>query len=425
MPRKTEDLLEELREVLNEQEQLVSPDEYYKAVGSCPPTWNHDSTTNKCVQVRPGPRRFRLPSDAETPDKAAAKASEPKPEPEKPVPPPTGSIKPIEDEPKTPTGSGHPYAPDPRKLDKDGVGVASRVGLCGKCLNPPPGIPRLPNLTRKERAAEEDFASKFEANPNKVAREYYEAATAQGGITFSTDDAKLLSDHYNPEGSDEENKKARAELNLAVHQTANAIAKRAFLTRLDALADLPEDDPMRAVLVTSGGVASGKGFALRNSPEAADLQRMAGAIWDAAGEQFATENPWILEECRKRGLRPVFAYVDADPRETWAGGARGVVSRAQQEGRMVDARLHSESYELGAQNFKAFYDKNKDEVDFVILSSRGSPPSEPRALDDFPEEALRDNAEELTQEAIKKLEALRGEIDDSIIRGGTIGKRVW
>jgi hypothetical protein len=132
------------------------------------------------------------------------------------------------------------YSPDPRRdSDGDGVADSARVGIPGKAVLPPPSIPRLPNLPPDLRRAEESFASTFEENADDMVDDYLAKLAAgkmeeKPGI-FSTDDAKLLSPDYSggPDMSDDERKEIRARNNVALHQTANALAKRAFVKYLD------------------------------------------------------------------------------------------------------------------------------------------------------------------------------------------------
>jgi hypothetical protein len=273
------------------------------------------------------------------------------------------------------------HSPDPTDdPNHDGIPDASRVGVPAFSTPPPPPvIPRLPNLNQEERQVEDRFAKHFEADPDGVAAAYVEKLKSReigdAPNVFNTDDAKLLSGDYNPQGVDQnEVFDARSKYNVAVHQTANAIAKRAFVKYLDdVVRGLPED--RRTVLVTSGGVASGKGYAIGQVESVNEVAQSVGAVWDAAGEQNATENPWILEQCKQRGIKPIFVFVHADPAQTWENPKRGVIERAQKKGRMVDARLFADSYAIGAKNFKAFYDKHKDsgDADFVILENVTTP----------------------------------------------------
>lgn len=333
----------------------------------------------------------------------------------------------ITSEPTVPPDHGlEPYNPDPNPPE-GGVSESSRVGVKAREVPPPPQVPRLPNLTSEERAVESAFANAFERDPGGLVADYRKRLAA-GEIgdapnVFATDDAKMLSPDYNPaDASDDEVKDRRARFNTMVHQTANAIVKRAFVEQLDELAKLPDGDPKRQVLVTSGGVAAGKGYALGNVEKVKAISAAVGAVWDAAGEQNATENPWVLEECEKRGLKPVFVFVDADPEVTWADKSRGVIERAGKKGRMVDARLFADSYTIGARNFKSFFDQNKSKanVTFHILDNRGKP----RMLDDIPPETLTRTSEDLYAFASKIIDGYQG-LKPAVRRGASVGRRIW
>lgn len=318
------------------------------------------------------------------------------------------------------SGGATARAPDPTAdADGDGVTDASRVGAAGKDVPPPPPINRLPNLNDKERSAESRFASAYEKDPDGMAKEY-RARLAQGEIgdgpnVFATDDAKLLSPDYNPSGSDDEVKEARALYNAAVHQTANAMAKRAFIQHLEENAG----GENKTILVTAGGVAAGKGFALNSIEESNSLSKKVTAVWDTAGEQNSTELPWVQQEADRLGYKVTYAYVDADPDETWANPKRGVIERAAKKGRMVDAKLFAESYELGAKNFKAFAEKNKSKANFLYIENRGTP----KLLDGFPSKALGVKSGDLYARATSALK--RSSAPSHVKAGGTVNERYW
>lgn len=332
-------------------------------------------------------------------------------------------------EPTTPIPAGAPKAAtDPMvDRDKDGITDSARVGVCGKCVVPPGKIPRLPNLTAEERAAESRFADAYEADPDAMVKAYRDKLASReigdAPNVFATDDVKLLSPDYNPEGDKDAIMEGRANFNTATHQTANAVAKRAFVQRLDELAKLPPDDPQRTVLITSGGVASGKGYALGNVKEASDLVKQVGAVWDAAGEQNATENPWVAEELKKRGLKGVFVFVDSDPSTRWENPKLGVVERAKKVGRMVDARLFADSYAIGAKNFQAFQNAMKDDPDMttMILSSRTNPPSR---ASEVSKESMDLDADKIYERASKVIDD-QEDLPARVRRGASTGRRVW
>jgi hypothetical protein len=298
----------------------------------------------------------------------------------------------------------------------------SRVGIPGDKVSPPPKLPRLQNLRPDEKEMESKMNDAIERDPKGAAKAFYGVAKGNNWV-FETDGAKsLMPEWTRPDlPPDEkgavhpERAKFRGKYNAILHQGANAIAKRAFLSRLDEIEKMPEDQ--RKVLVTSGGVAAGKGSALAAQP---DLAKSVAATWDAAGEQNATENEWLLEECKKRGIKPVYLFVSADPKQSWPG----VIERAKGIGRMVDAQLFADSYAVGAKNFNDFYEKNKDEASFVFgrFKGRGQPAE---ILDKMPEESLKLDADEIYDYASKYTDEKKADLPDFVYDGATIGRRVW
>ena len=340
-----------------------------------------------------------------------------------------------------------PYLPDPTAPNpRTGIPDHARVGVPAMGTPPPPNlIPRLPNLSDKQREVETRFAEKYLADPDKMVGKYLKALRnrkiGEHPNVFATDDVKALNRDWNPKklGAgdvlDKDTKKAMARYNAAIHQTANAIAKKAFLKHLDdVVAKYPEGDPRRSVLATNGGCASGKGSTLARSTNEDDphfgmlpAAELVGAIWDAAGEQNATENAWIYEECQKRGIKATFAYVWADPKDTWEAPDRGVIRRAMRKGRMVDARLFADSYAHGAKNMKAFHDryKGKPGANFIFIDNRQK--AAPKLLNDFPQETLAWDAETIYRDAVASLKVHKHNrtIDKSLIEGGLIGTKIW
>ena len=351
-------------------------------------------------------------------------------------------------------GKGTPPK-DPKK--------ASRVGVPGKVVPPPPKkLPRMKNLSPEEAMIEKCMNEIFESDPDGAAKHFLENFAAKDNWVFETDRAKeMLPGWSRPdlakEGKGEPTNPERADFrgryNALLHQAANAIVKRAFMSRLDEIAKMPEGQ--RTILVTSGGVAAGKGMALKGLP---GLAKSVQATWDAAGEQNATENEWLMEECEKRGIKPTFMFVAADPIKTW----QGVVDRAKGQGRMVDAQLFADSYATGARNFKDFYEKNKGKANFFFgaldkddngkplldpeLDEKGEPKKDAdgkpiwkkdkdgkpalkpaRMMNEFPDEALKYTTEEIYANASKKLDEAyeKGDIGEHIYNGGTAGRRLF
>jgi HK97 family phage portal protein len=299
----------------------------------------------------------------------------------------------------------------------DGVTDVARVGVPANEVPPPPKVGRLPNLNEHERAVESSFAEAFEKNPDQVAAQYRELEVARGNPpTFGTDDAKQLTEAWN-HPDPEIRAENRATLNTALHQTANAVAKRAFLQHLDTL------EPGDEVLVTVGGCGAGKGYALKNVPEAMEMRNGSKAVWDSAGDQNATENPWIQSEAEARGLRVNYVYVHADPETQWADPNRGVVARAANpsDGRMVDAKVFADSYAIGARNHQAFYESNRDNPSarFSFLDNTGAP----SRIDGIPQSALNLDSGRLA--AFAERTVARANVPPRVKSGALAGKRIW
>jgi HK97 family phage portal protein len=325
---------------------------------------------------------------------------------------------------KTTSGSGSGSCPAPchtvdvtSDKNEDGVTDAARVGVPAMEVPPPPNVGRVPNLTPHERSVEDAFMKHFIDDPDKVSAQFLELVKGMGEPpTFGTDDAKCLTDAWSHPDPDTRAKN-RATLNVALHQTANAIAKRAFVQHLDTLSKGDE------ILVTVGGCGAGKGFALKNNPDALAMKSKAAAVWDSAGDQNATENPWILKEAEDRGLKVNFVFVHADPKVQWADPDRGVVKRAAdpKDGRMVDAMVFADSYAIGAKNHHAFHQANKDNpsASFVFLDNTGKP----KQIPGVPKEALELDSASLAEFAQSKVK--ESSAPERVKSGALVGTRIW
>lgn len=343
-----------------------------------------------------------------------------------------GAAKFIMSEPVTDAPDGTPFMPDVEAdLDGDGITDSARVGVPAHDVPPPPPmIPRLPNLTADERQVESEFAEAYEKNPDGMADRFRQhmiehaaaKAAASGGKeppTFGTDDAKLLSDVWAGQNlTPEQRASNRARYNTSLHQTANAIAKRAFMQHLDTL------QPGDNILVTVGGCAAGKGYCLKNTNIGMQAKQNADAVWDSAGDQNATENAWIQREAEKRGLSVTYAYVHANPEVSWAHEKFGAVERAHnpQDGRMIDARVFADSYALGAKNHMQFYENNKTNPNAKFIWIQGG--GKPTELQGMPPEALAVDRHELYRFAVQKLQE-RQSVAPHVKRGAMIGARIW
>jgi hypothetical protein len=330
--------------------------------------------------------------------------------------PPDGAVGPEKD-PTTAPPPGKMFNVDPSNSN------TARVGVPADEIPPPPKMEPLPNLAPDERAVESRFMRAFQMNPNGMAEQYRRAIYASDKPkTFETDAAKNLSDDWTQNGQpDDVRKAAQAQWNTALHGTANAITKRAFMMHLDDVAKLPEDQ--RRCLVTAGGCGAGKGYALKNVTATQPLQDMSAAIWDSAGDQNSTECQWVHDECKSRGIKATFVYVHADPVKIWADPERGVVSRANKEGRMVAARVFADSHTWGARHFQKFADsvQNDDSAEVIYLdNSRGATPEIGSGI---PPEALQQDSDALNAQCVQILQ--QAEVSSAVRRGGLASERYW
>ena len=307
--------------------------------------------------------------------------------------------------------------------DGDGVTDASRVGVPADEVPPPPKIPRLPNLTPEERAVESAFAEAFQKDPDGMARKYLEMVRAGGKNKFEADDAKNLFEPWSGKGlTPDQRAEMRSTMNTPLHQTANAIAKRAFVMHLD---EMSPEEKAKGMLVTVGGCGAGKGYALKTLAKSGmpefDVKRY-GVTWDSAGDQNATENPWLLKEATARGIPVTYAYVSSDPQVSWADPNRGVVQRARnpEDGRMVDATVFADSYVIGAKNHAAFSTRNAKAASFVFVQNG----SNIQRLPGVPESDLARKQKVLREFALDTVRKLT-DLPTRIRRGATVGERIW
>lgn len=339
--------------------------------------------------------------------------------------------------PHTAPPPGNMYAPDPTPPASGGLAKAARVGVPAHVVPPPPDkIERLPNLTETERYHEDAFAKMFEQNPDgfadRIIGEMQAGRLGDAPNIFATDEAKMMYDPWRgqstmgPNGKPiltDQTKAFRATMNTALHQTANASMKRAFVRYLDEVVS-KQPSEQRHVLVTAGGVAAGKGHALKNIGHMNDLQHSASAVWDSAGEQNSTELDWVADLCRDRGIKMTAVFVNANPQEVWATPHGGVIERANDKGRMVDARAFADSYTHGAKNFQRFVDNNRDNPNVataIIDNPRGSAPQQ---LPSIPEHVLSMHPDALYATCLQQLSA-SPQATPAIKAGGAAGLRIW
>ena len=372
---------------------------------------NHRWTRPKTPEQRQQSRQ-KAQSRKPSPDREPKKQRQPKE-----TPPPKFNVK--------------DYKPNvAQDSDNDGITDAARVGLPGSVVPPPPKkIPRIKGLKGKALEAETDLAQTWEKDPRQMTQRAKALARKisalkdgeNGPVTYGTDDLKALSPYWASEKLNND-LEARAEnrstLNIALHQTANAYTKAAFLSELD---DLPKGSN---VLVTVGGCGAGKGYALKMVPQAQKLKDKASVIWDSAGDQNATENVWIQKEAEKRGLNVSYLFVNADANTQWANPKFGVVQRAKdlEDGRMVGAKVFADSYDLGPKNHQKFYEKNKNNPNakFMFLQTG----AEIKEIPGIPPESLAADRKEIEKFAVKTINE-QTDLPGRIREGALQGQQIW
>lgn len=205
-------------------------------------------------------------------------------------------------------------------------------------------MPRLPNLTERERAWETAFAEQLCTNLATTVQAYRSGLVTDG--VYSVDAAKRLFPGWGAkrQPTSDAERKVRAEGNAALHATATVVANLAFMQRLDELAQLPHFAPEKEVVITVGGAGAGKGTAL----ESVLKEKKYGAVFDAAGEGESTDCMAKLKACLQRGIRVRFVAVYAHPK----AAAKRLIERAQTSGRIVDLIAFARSHTVGVETFR-------------------------------------------------------------------------
>lgn len=297
---------------------------------------------------------------------------------------------------------------------------------------------RLPNLSPKERVIEKEFADAFKTSGRRMVRDFLQqvrAGTFGAPNVIEPDSAKNLSPRFSrPDLTDRDNPavkaeiaKSRAESNLPLHMTATVIARLALIQALDDLArDTSIAPDKKTLLVTCGGVAAGKGYAVNNAGGAVgDLAKMVSLVYDTDGETSGTFNKFVLDACKERGIHPIFLYVHADPKLAW----ERVFSRAEQVGRMVSEEPFLDSHVDSPKNFAAFQAAHKDDAKsdgsplatFIVIDN--SKAGQPRVVDQVPAEALTQDRDQLRD--VIKQKTREAQVPTFFTKVAQAGERIW
>lgn len=292
---------------------------------------------------------------------------------------------------------------DPLELETEGIGKGMTkqaiVGVAGKEI--PKRVPRLSGITEEQKEIENQFAELWE-DPEKreqaIATLREKFTSKDGSMTIETDAVKELDPRWGDKQriKDLQNKKKagtiteeeRSELdgylsfqqrnNTVLHQTANVLAKETLRREIEARKSRGEEVNL---MVTSGGCAVGKGFGLEtlgrqairdNTPDkslvddynARTTPNKNMIIWDSAGDQNATELPWVASQ---NVDHITFVHTVGNGAKNASNTKSGLVQRAVDKGRMVDANVYSQSYWIGNYNFQVFYDNNSSNPKFSFF----------------------------------------------------------
>ena len=292
---------------------------------------------------------------------------------------------------------------DPLEKETKGIGKgmtkAAIVGVAGNEI--PEKVPRLNGITEEQKEIEDQFAELWEDRNKReraiaILREKFR--NSDGSMTIETDAVKELDSRW---GSKERIKELQdkrknetistAELdelnnylsfqqrnNTVLHQTANVLAKETLRREIESRKANGEEVNL---MVTSGGCAVGKGFGLEtlgrqairdNTPDkslvddynARTTPNKNMIIWDSAGDQNATELPWVASQ---NVDHVTFVHTVGNGAKNASNTESGLVQRAVDKGRMVDANVYSQSYWIGNYNFQVFYDNNKSNPKFSFF----------------------------------------------------------
>ncbi len=304
----------------------------------------------------------------------------------------------------------------------------------------------LPNLSPKERIVEAEFTGAFKAKGHRMVREFLKNVRA--GMygppnVIAPDDAKLLSPRYarddlfagkSPtqlDDLDADSKRrvqqSRAETNIPLHMTATVIARLALVQALDDLAkDTSLPPEKKTLLVTCGGVAAGKGYAVKNASESiAGAVKSAALVYDTDGETSGTFNEFVMKACQERGIHPTFLYVHADATTAW----ERVFSRAAKEGRMVSEEPFLDSHVDSPRNFAAFHEAHAGDrtksgapaATFIIIDNASGTP---QLVTEVPAQALAQDREAL-RHVIKQKTDATVEVPEFVIKCAKRGEKLW
>ena len=272
-------------------------------------------------------------------------------------------------------------------------------------------IPRLPGLSKLVRSVETAWAESVGRDPQAAAQQYLDLAhfnkrTNGGPLIIETDEIKMLCPFYrepfkgeitdDPLTNTDRVRISAAVYNRALHATATGIARIAFEK---ALGELP---PQSTVLVMTGGVAAGKGYAVANLKH---LMDDVSLVLDPDGESSQTFIKEVYDLCKEAGHKLRFVGVRTDPETAWTRS----LSRAKEKGRLPDEALFAHSHSIGVSNqvhgFEWLESHGDQNVETVLIDNSGDSPQvvDPSAVEIPNFQELYDRVKSLTEQNIHNL----------------------
>lgn len=263
------------------------------------------------------------------------------------------------------------------------------------------GIPQQSGLSDAERAVETRFADQLGTNPQAAIERYNALPESQGGRILNTDIARDLSPDYNA------NLEARSTLSRAVHEPASWLTKRLFATKLAEPVD-PDHD---TVLFTAGGTGAGKTTAVNRAiaNEASD----ADFVYDTNSNN-AESAAKKIDAVLASGRKATIAYVYRDPVDSF----RGMLQRAERQGRAVPLADHAATHEQVGPAMQALTERYADDprVSFVgVDNSAGGGGAKAVPIEDLIAKRYTTQVGEYESEAERAYQA--GEISPRVYRG--------
>ena len=198
------------------------------------------------------------------------------------------------------------------------------LSSCSDKDNPFENLTVSESLSKQEQKIEQNFIEYLQNDPEGAIKLYRE----KFGKIISTDEARELSEDYNPQNvSKDANKIARSKWSSAVFKPAGALAAEVYERALKEQSSNPET----YVVFTAGGAGSGKTSSIKGIASLQKIINDAQFIYDTTLSNEPSSRKRI-EMALKAGKEVRIIYVYRDPIQSFVNGA---LPRAEDEGRTM------------------------------------------------------------------------------------------